>query len=711
MLADRAAALLADDRPGDATHVALHLNGQVLPLEQDPAGAVYWAMQDIVAAGPTGDNPGAAGALLAALAGAVQRDLAAVATLPSQFVDALTAEGKTLLRTLLGPHVIAELDRAGDVVGAILANPLGFFAHLATALKDGFTGFLQHIGQHLTDGLMAWLGRALGDLYIELPKAFDLTGVVSVALQVLDLTYSHVRALLVAKFGPDGEARVAALEQGWDFLQNLAAPGGLAAAWPQVQQIAGTSPGDLLTIVVGGLTSWLEGRLTVSVTEHLLTLCSGAGSIVAAVQSIYTAVTFFINNRDALAALADRVLGMVSTIATGKAADLAHLGSEVEATMAGTLPLLIDVLARQFGLGDIGAQVQVVIGKVRGPITTMEERLVASLAREAPHVPGASSGPGHGHGAGAAGAGEAVQPGDFPRETVATEEGAHTIWIAVEGGEPVVMLSSTPRPMRAVLDEVVAQELRTDSSEDMVTARRLVVEMAGLARAIVQGRREGKPDAAIAAYHNALIKKETRLATLIKGMLTNVPLTRYDKRYELEGLVGTYANMPVQSYDKMTGDHQPQSAALKAVAALPAFSGLFIQHVVRSQQSDGGYVINLYKNRRQEGRTFGPDGNKTAAVFKSQLVERVGAAGSDVSAQRRAAIGLLEEALAADVAHMRNVARRPENDTDVWGDIHALPRLSPAGQKRLIGMIRARILEGEDRIAAQNLDRLTYKGL
>ncbi len=94
--------------------------------------------------------------------------------------------------------------------------------------------------------------------------------------------------------------------------------------------------------------------------------------------------------------------------------------------------------------------------------------------------------------------------------------------------------------------------------------------------------------------------------------------------------------------------------------------------------------------------------------YKSDPVVRVVAAGPNLAAQRTAAIDLLKEALAQDVAAMRAVVRRPESDPEAWGDIHALPRLSVSGQKRLIGLVRARILEGEDRIAAQNLDRLTY---
>ena len=110
-------------------------------------------------------------------------------------------------------------------------------------------------------------------------------------LQGLGVTYSHLRALLVARLDPGGEAAVEAMEQAYGFLQELAAPGGLVAAWHQVLGLTGVHIPDLVGLVVGGAMSWLEGRLAVSVTEHLLTLCSGAGSIVAVIQSIYNAVT------------------------------------------------------------------------------------------------------------------------------------------------------------------------------------------------------------------------------------------------------------------------------------------------------------------------------------------------------------------------------------------------------------------------------------
>jgi len=552
------------------------------------------------------------------------------------------------------------------------------------------------------------LGQTLGALSIELPKTFDLAGVASVALQVLTLTYDHVRALLVQALGADGEARVEAMERGYGFLTQLAAPGGLAAAWEQVQQVAGASAGDLMGPIIGGVTAWVGQRLAASVAEHLVTLCSGVGSIAAAVQSIYNAVTFFVSNRDAIAALADRVLGVVATIATGKAADLARLGQTIEATMAGMLPLLIDFLARQFGLGDVGQRLHQLIEDARAPITRVEQQLVAFLARQAHRFPARSASQGHGGTAGAGGGGQ-VEPGDFPRATFESDEGRHTVWVNAAGESPVPMMSSTPTALTEVLAEVVARGLRTDVDADMVQARELVAQMVGLARAITRERRAGGDAHAIRSYYQALLKKEQRLATLLKAMFGNKPLGAYDKRYELEGLVSTYGNLPEQRRDRMTGDHQPQAEILKHVAAIPGtvsrllFDGRFILQVIAGKHVDGGYAINLQEDRHQLGRTFG----RVPSAARVAVNTAVAAKTTDDD-KRAAAIDVLRDELASDVQAMRRVANLPDDHPKAWGDINALPNLSTTGKKRLIRKVRGQILRGEARIAAQNLDRLNY---
>ncbi len=707
-LNDRPAALLADAPPDHATRFALHLEGQVLPLAQAPAGAVYGAMQDVIAAG---DDPVA---LLPALVGAVQRDLAAVAHLPGQFLDALTAEGKKVLLSLLGPQVTAELDKTGSLMAQILADPLKFFANLAYALERGFGDFVHHIGDHLKNGLMTWLGRVLGSLYVDLPPSFDLAGVVSIGLQVLNLTYSHLRGLLVAKLGKDGEARVAAMERGWSFLMTLASPTGLAAALGEFQKFAGMSPGELLGIVKDGIMDWMKGQLIASVTEHLLSLCTGAGSIVAAIASIYKAITFFLDNRDYLVDLANQVLGALTTIARGAKADLDKAGDKIEATMAATLPLLIDFLARQFGLGDIGAEVHAVVEKIQNPITTMEDHLVDLIVGQAHRFPIGTPTPGHN----SAVVGESVDASAFPQDTFQTDEETHTIFIAMKGAHPVIMIASTPNPLVEFLDTAdknpnIDQRFKVGIPD----ARVLVAEMATLVDEIAAERRAGKKadDPTVRAKYAEVAGKEDKIAKILKRVLSKVDIGEWPNddefvaRYKLEGLVATYRNMPVSRDDDFTPDHQLQSKLLKHVAGLAAFTSLYIKDVVgtEAQQSPGGYCINLSLYRHQAGRTFsyksnGDDGSLTLA--KADVNRRVAAAGSDPVEQRKAAIEALQAALALDVADMKRVAQ--SNNPGVWQDIHDLKSLKDVAKATLIERIREQILAGEDRIANQNLDRL-----
>jgi len=105
-------------------------------------------------------------------------------------------------------------------------------------------------------------------------------------------------------------------------------------------------------------------------------------------------------------------------------------------------------------------------------------------------------------------------------------------------------------------------------------------------------------------------------------------VTQFDHRYELEGLVATYENMPTQKRDEMTADHQPQSKALKNVAKLSAFDNLFVQIVAlpaEREQAPGGYCINVHQRRHEAGRTFGnkskgDDG--TLSLFNANLAAK-----------------------------------------------------------------------------------------
>ncbi len=102
----------------------------------------------------------------------------------------------------------------------------------------------------------------------------------------------------------------------------------------------------------------------------------------------------------------------------------------------------------------------------------------------------------------------------------------------------------------------------------------------------------------------------------------------------------------------------------------------------------------------------GADG--TLALFQAKLTTKLQAAGSNVDDQRTAALAALKEELAADVRTMREAVQAEDRETynEVWQGILGL-RLSNIKKRSLIQTIRGQVLAGENRIAWQDVDRLT----
>ena len=89
------------------------------------------------------------------------------------------------------------LARAANTIGTIIAHPIAFWGNLVDAGKLGFTNFVDRIGEDLKQGFMEWLFGAVAETGIQLPKNFDLAGILSLVLQVLGLTYPNIRSRAV----------------------------------------------------------------------------------------------------------------------------------------------------------------------------------------------------------------------------------------------------------------------------------------------------------------------------------------------------------------------------------------------------------------------------------------------------------------------------------------------------------------------------------
>lgn len=203
----------------------------------------------------------------------------------------------------------------------------------------------------------------------------------------------------------------------------------------------------------------------------------------------------------------------------------------------------------------------------------------------------------------------------------------------------------------------------------------------------------------VQAKQRALLAMEEELAKIIKEVLKKVSIAAFSEKYKLEGMVATYASMPRQAADFLTPDHQPQAGILKHVAALLIFRQRVIEDVAAGSHADGGVAINLHFNRHIKGRTYGRSPNT------GDIDSVVSSAARDENKQRTEVIKVLKKELHEDVKAMKAVANRPNTDA-TWQDIQDIQGAKKADKDALINSVRSQILAGEDRIAAQDLDRL-----
>jgi hypothetical protein len=297
--------------------------------------------------------------------------------------DVLTLAGRIALKLLEilfevvmgggGAQVLAILKQAQGTFKTIVKDPVGFVGNLVTAAKLGFTQFAGNILEHLRTGLLGWLFGALEGAGIQMPASFDLRGILSLAMQILGLTYAQIRPQLVEHLG---EALVGHLETAFEVVRILLTEG-LAGIWNRITEFLTVS---LPEMVIGAVKNFVMERIVVAAVTRIASMLNPAGAVVQAILAIYNTVMFFIERMNQIMATAQAFVSSVSKIAAGNIGDAANA---VEQTMASTLPVIISFLARLLGLGGISEKIREIVERIRAPIRTALGRVIGWIVAQA----------------------------------------------------------------------------------------------------------------------------------------------------------------------------------------------------------------------------------------------------------------------------------------------------------------------------------------
>lgn len=272
-----------------------------------------------------------------------------------------------------GRRILAILTRARATFVTIIQNPVGFLRNLLGAVAQGVRQFMARILVHLRDGVIAWLTGPVARAGIQMPERWDLQGIIWFVLQILGLSWQRVRQKLVRLIG---EPAMAAMERGLQFIRDVRDRGLVAT----LRERVGEFFGSLRESALGAIRSFIQQRLVQAGIEQLLSMLSPVGAIIQAIIKTYNTIQFFIQRINQILDLVESILDSISAIASGAIGAAANF---VERTMARTIPVILDFLARFIGLGDVGAQVQTTIRNLQAGVDRLLDRAVDWIRRQA----------------------------------------------------------------------------------------------------------------------------------------------------------------------------------------------------------------------------------------------------------------------------------------------------------------------------------------
>lgn len=275
-----------------------------------------------------------------------------------------------ILFSVVAPGVLPYIAKAKGAFQTILRDPVGFVRNLVAAGKLGFQLFARNILGHLKTALIKWLVGPLADAGVYIPKSFSLLEIVKLVLSVLGLTWKNIRGKLL-KIIP--EPILEALEKTASVLVTLVRDGP-AAAWEQIKD-------ELIELkdnLIGQFTQMVQSEVVKAAVGKLVSMLNPAGAVIQAIIAIYRTVTFFIQRARQIGAVVASFIDSIAAIAAGR---IVPAAKRVESTLARALVVVLGFLANFAGLGGIPAKLVAIVGKVRAPIDTALDKIVAWLGR------------------------------------------------------------------------------------------------------------------------------------------------------------------------------------------------------------------------------------------------------------------------------------------------------------------------------------------
>jgi hypothetical protein len=262
------------------------------------------------------------------------------------------------------------INKGATVLKAIFTQPIQFVKNLVNAAITGFKNFGKNFLKHLKNALFEWLTGSLEGLL--LPQTWDFKGIVSVALQMIGISYQNIRKHMVTVMG---EPVVAGLEKTFTLVKTLITEGPMAA-WEQLKEMAS----EMQDAFIEAVKDFIKIKIIEQAIQWVVGIFIPGAGIVKAIIAIYDTIVFFIQKAKQIAQMIGNFLSSIGAIAAG---NIGAAADALESGLARGLTLVISFLAQLLRLSGITNKIKDAIGKIRSKVDQAIYKAIAWIVAKA----------------------------------------------------------------------------------------------------------------------------------------------------------------------------------------------------------------------------------------------------------------------------------------------------------------------------------------
>lgn len=388
------------------------------------------------------------------------------------------------------------IERVGEQLTGILKKPIRFFNNVFEAIGLGTRGFFKNIKDHLVKGLVGWLTGALSEVPLTLPETFDITGIFSIVVQILGITYDNIKARIIAKH-PPAEKVFHLVEKSMEVFTVLFDKGP-AGLWDMMKD----SLTNLEEIVMGAVRNYVITTVIKEAVTWLLGLLNPAGALVKILKLVFDLVMFLVQRFNQIKDFVVSVYDSLSAIASGVVTKAAEA---VENAMARSLPVFIGLLASLAGLGGIGKTVQGIIKQVTSPINRIIDTIIEKAVALAKKIAAGGK-------AVAGKVKEKLVQWWKARKKFTTEAGeTHTLFFKGNGNAAVLTMQSEEQTFEHFMDSLDEKDFDAKQKTHFLKARTTAKQIDAKRKEAVTGKDDAEKE------KNGR-KKEEAISTLLSEL-------------------------------------------------------------------------------------------------------------------------------------------------------------------------------------------------